>query len=169
MTSSVGAVFNVVEEIKPQNNIYDESYWSNPELDEGSFPYLRSNTIAERAAWDFIDALPVEQKFELVTICPGFVVGPPLRKDNFTSAFWVKRLLEGQMMEISATHFPAVDVRDVAEAHLLALKNDDAANRRYILVHSTPCWQDYVTPIAVKYRRIGWPITKNFLPQDSRE
>ena len=72
-------------------------------------------------------------------------------------------------MEISATHFPAVDVRDVAEAHLLALKNDDAANRRYILVHSTPCWQDYVTPIAVKYRRIGWPITKNFLPQDSRE
>ena len=60
MTSSVGAVFNVEEEIKPQNNVYDESYWSNPELDEGSFPYLRGNTIAERVAWEFIDALPVE-------------------------------------------------------------------------------------------------------------
>ena len=40
--------------------------------------YEKSKTLAEKAAWDFVDALPEDEKFELVTINPGLVLGPNL-------------------------------------------------------------------------------------------
>ena len=48
--------------------------------------------------------LPEDQKFEVVTICPGFVMGSPLRKEPFTSGDWIKKLMEGDMEIISADH-----------------------------------------------------------------
>lgn len=38
-----------------------------------------------------------DHKTELVTICPGFIVGPPIYNDNFVSSGWLKRLMEGRM------------------------------------------------------------------------
>ncbi len=78
------------------------------------------------------------EKFEVVTICPGFVMGPPLRKESFTSGGWLKRLMEGTTTTISSDSCGAVDVRDVARAHVLGIKNPAAANRRFILVQATP-------------------------------
>ena len=40
--------------------------------------YSRSKTMAEKAAWDFVSALPDSEKFELVTINPSLVVGKAL-------------------------------------------------------------------------------------------
>ena len=34
--------------------------------------------MAEKAAWDFVNALPQEEKFEVATINPAFVLGPNL-------------------------------------------------------------------------------------------
>jgi len=48
--------------------------------------------------------------------------------------------MEGKMPTIGAGHMPVVDVRDVAQAHLLAIKKPEAANRRFILSHSSPSW-----------------------------
>jgi len=55
--------------------------------------YPKSKVLAEKAAWDFQAALPEDQKFEIVTICPGFVMGPPLRKEAFTSGNWMVGLM----------------------------------------------------------------------------
>lgn len=41
--------------------------------------------MAEKAAWKFVKELPEDQKFELVTICPGFVTGPNLNTAQFAS------------------------------------------------------------------------------------
>ncbi len=100
--------------------------------------YPKSKVLAEKKAWDMQAAMSDGEKFEIVTICPGFVMGPPLRKENFTSGGWLKRLMEGTTEKISAEHCCAVDVRDVASAHVLAVKNPAAANRRFILCHSSP-------------------------------
>ena len=65
------------------------------------------------------------------------------------------------MTTISSEHMCAVDVRDTAHAHLLAIKNPAAANRRFILCHSSPSFQEFAAPVAAKYRPLGWPITED--------
>ena len=54
-----------------------------------------------------------------------------------------------------------VDVRDTAPAHLLGIKNPAAANRRFILCHSSPSFQEFAAPVIAKYKPLGWPITEN--------
>ena len=89
-------------------------------------------------------------------------MGPPLRKEPSVSTGWMERLLEGSMTTVSSDHCCVVDVRDVATAHLLAIKNPIAAGRRFILCHSSPSMsEDYAAPVIAKYRPLGWPITEN--------
>ena len=69
--------------------------------------------------------------------------------------------MEGGTESISSEHICLVDVRDTAQAHLLAIKNPAAANRRFIVCHSSPSFQEMYCPVADKYRPLGWPITEN--------
>mmetsp|Transcript_15645 Transcript_15645/g.11022 ORF Transcript_15645/g.11022 Transcript_15645/m.11022 type:complete len:138 (-) Transcript_15645:485-898(-) len=73
ITSSVDAIFCSDED--PE--LYDESYWSdlNHELADA---YVKSKTIAERSAWDFVKILPEDEKFGLSVINPSFIFGPAL-------------------------------------------------------------------------------------------
>lgn len=96
-------------------------------------------------------------------------MGPPNRKEDFTSGGWMKHLMQGGMQEISADHMCVVDVRDVAVAHLLAITNPAAANRRFILCHSSPSFQEFAAPVADKYRPMGWPITENLAASNPDE
>mgnify|MGYP006101726333 FL=1 len=71
--------------------------------------------MAERAAWDFVKALPDDEKFELVCINPGLVVGPNLNKANFTSGDLIgKMFMMGGMGATPLVGMQVVDVRDVA-------------------------------------------------------
>ena len=71
--------------------------------------------MAERAAWDFVKALPDDEKFELVCINPGLVVGPNLNKANFTSGDMIgKMFMMGGMGATPLVGMQVVDVRDVA-------------------------------------------------------
>ena len=113
ITSSCASVMFMAPEDIPADRTFNESHWSNPERPGGMIAYPKSKVLAEKAAWDFQAALPDDQKFELVTICPGFIMGPPLRKEEFYSGNWMKRLMEGTTTEISSEHMCGVDVRDV--------------------------------------------------------
>ena len=96
-------------------------------------------------------------------------MGPPLRKEAFQSGKFVVELMEGKMEMIKSEHFAAVDVRDVAKAHLLAIKNPAAANRRFILCAGNYSYHQYAAPIAAKYTPLGWPITTNLQPANPEE
>ena len=91
-------------------------------------------------------------------------MGPPLKKESSTSIDFTKYLLEGKMPKISSDHMMFVDIRNVAEAHLLAIKKPEAANKRYILCESTPTYLDYAAPLEAKYRPLGYPITEDKQP-----
>ena len=82
---------------------------------EGVTDYARSKTFAEKAAWDFIENLPEDKKFELVTVLPGLVSGPQLIKCPFASGNIFKMFWKGN---VSQWPICLVDVRDVAETHL---------------------------------------------------
>ena len=96
-------------------------------------------------------------------------MGPPLRKVPFMSDGFMKRLMHGTMASVSGEHCSVVDVRDVAFAHLQAVKVPEAANRRFILVHSSPSMQEYAEPVIRKYAPLGWPITRNKTTPNHKE
>ena len=133
-TSSCAAVQNMATRNKPKDRTFSERHWSDPNRQSGLKPLMKSKTMAEKAVWDFHDNLPIFEQFEVATICPGYIMGPPIGKAAKMSESFVERLMMGDMHEISADHCCAVDVRDVAQAHLAAIKEESAANRRFILV-----------------------------------
>src|SRR3954468_9841793 len=101
---------------------YNETDWTDPD-DRRRTPYVRSKTIAERAAWDHVRAAGAESK--LATVNPGAIIGPVLSDDHSFSLQAVQRLLDG-MPAMPRLGFTFVDVRDVADLHIRAL-TDPAA------------------------------------------
>lgn len=127
ITSSSGAV--VYGERK--NGTFSEKDWTNINNLNDTTPYFRSKTIAEKSAWDFVNAN--QDAPELVTILPGAILGPILDKDDYgTSANLVKKMMDGSMPAMPKIGFEMVDVRAVADAHIRALENPNASGNRYL-------------------------------------
>ena len=157
ITSSISACQNM---LPPKPDVVNETHWSVVEGNAKISNYSKSKTLAEKAAWDFQASLPEDQRFDIVTILPGFVNGPPLRKEYSASMGFAIRLMKGEIPEIRDDGVGTVDVRDVAFAHVQAIKRPEAANRRFILVHSSPKFIDLAQPIIDKYVPLGYPVTQ---------
>lgn len=93
--------------------------------------YGKSKTLAERAAWDYMAAEGAPM--ELTTTLPVAVMGPVMGKDISGSNHLIQTMLEGKMPGFPHLYFPVVDVRDVAAAHILAMKSPAAAGERFLL------------------------------------
>ncbi len=61
-------------------------------------------------------------------ILPTFILGPPLVEGDFFSGNHLKNMLLGLWAGVPKVMRAVVDVRNVAEAHLLGLKIPDARN-----------------------------------------
>ena len=83
---------------------------------------MKSKVLAESTAWDYIKAMPENERFELVSINPGLVLGPAFVGAGFTSGEFVTGIMEGTKKYLPPNN--VVDVRDVAKAHLMAVKKD---------------------------------------------
>mgnify|MGYP001177063002 CR=1 FL=1 len=95
--------------------------------------YIKSKTIAERSAWDFINENKKISKMELVVIAPGGVFGPPLGNNiSCESLIVLTKMLNGKIPMVPDAAFPMVDVRDVAKLHVQALKNSKVSGKRFI-------------------------------------
>ena len=115
---------------------YDESDWSNTGEDSGITPYAKSKTLAEKAAWNFVEELDPDKKFDFTVINPVGVFGPMLTRDIGTSNSLVSRLINGELPACPATHMGYVDVRDVAKAHVFSMLNSSTNNKRIIVSES---------------------------------
>jgi len=109
---------------------YTEDDWT--EIDAPNAPYIRSKTIAERSAWEFMAADGGDM--ELCVINPTGIFGPVLGSDHSTSIGMVKALLEGVLPGPPDMNFGVVDVRDVADLHLLAMTDARASGQRFLAV-----------------------------------
>lgn len=109
---------------------FTEEDWT--ELDGASSAYVKSKTLAERAAWEFM-ALEGGD-LQLCVVNPVAVFGPVLGADNSTSVQLVQRLLDGGMPGVPRLTFGVVDVRDVADLHLRAMTSAAARGERFIAV-----------------------------------
>ncbi|BDG10769.1 SDR family oxidoreductase [Anaeromyxobacter paludicola] len=93
--------------------------------------YGRSKTLAERAAWDFMAR--EGGTMELATMLPVAVMGPVMGRDISGANHIVAMMLDGKMPGFPRLFIPIVDVRDVAAAHVLAMKAAGAAGERFLL------------------------------------
>jgi dihydroflavonol-4-reductase len=132
MTSSFAAISygNIAE-----NGVFTERNWTNVDSPEVQ-PYPKSKTLAERAAWDFIET--EGSGLELSVINPTGIFGPVLGPDFSTSTQLIRMMLNGAMPAAPRIHFGVVDVRDVAGLHLTAMTHPAAAGERFIATAGQP-------------------------------
>jgi nucleoside-diphosphate-sugar epimerase len=125
-TSSFAAVgYGRPEQTSP----FDETDWSNVH-GPGMTAYAKSKTLAERAAWDFVEREGGGP--ELAVVNPVGVFGPVLGPDFATSILLVQRFLEGSVPGLPRIQFGVVDVRDVADLHLRAMTHPAAQGERFL-------------------------------------
>ncbi|HET9625584.1 MAG TPA: aldehyde reductase [Kofleriaceae bacterium] len=138
-----------------QSAPFDETTWTDPDVGD-STPYVKSKTLAERAAWDFI--AKEGGGLELAVVNPVGVFGPVLGADYSTSIVLVQRLMDGALPGCPKMHFGVVDVRDVADLHIRAMTDPAAKGERFLAVSG-----DFMTireiALALK-RRLGDAASK---------
>ena len=121
---------------------YGTDAWSNVDVKIGA--YAKSKTLAERAAWDFV----ADGSIELVTINPGFILGPSLGSPgDGQSERMISDLISGKMPMIPDIAMSMVDVRDVARLHVAALETADAAGKRFIAASEEPVPMAYLASV----------------------
>ncbi|KAI0319986.1 NAD-P-binding protein [Amylostereum chailletii] len=156
LTSSVAAVNDQPE----QPTVYDESRWNDMLVNRvkekgaaagGNAIYKASKTLAERAAWDFVEKNQSEINFDLTAINPPNIYGPPIHEvtkaENLnTSQRRMYDVLTGAQdaKTLASVTGSAVDVRDVAKAHVLAISNPNVAGERTVICEGTYWNQDFL-------------------------
>lgn len=131
VTSSMAAVaYGYGDEIKTK--IFTEEDWTilDGPRGEAIAPYMKSKTIAERAAWDWIEK--EGGGMELTVINPVAIFGPALSADFCATLQFISRMLNGQLPAVPDLAFQTVDVRDVADIHFRAMVSPKAAGQRYL-------------------------------------
>ncbi|VAW04558.1 NAD-dependent, hopanoid-associated epimerase/dehydratase family acting on nucleotide-sugars [hydrothermal vent metagenome] len=134
LTSSMSAIAYGDQSRDP--GPFTEKDWTNTETRTSA--YIKSKTMAERAAWEFINS-EAANGMELSVINPGAVLGPLLDKTWSTSGELVRRLVAREMPACPRISFSCIDVRDVAEAHYQAMIRPEAAGERF-LVAAPSAW-----------------------------
>ncbi|MFF2392054.1 NAD-dependent epimerase/dehydratase family protein [Nocardia sp. NPDC058114] len=157
LTSSVAAVAygHDTDEVRTEDD------WS---VVERIPAYQKSKTLAERAAWDFVESLPAASGLELVVVNPGMILGPLLEARTSTSHEPVRRLLARDVPGSVKTGWTPVDVRDLAVAHRLAMEVPEAAGNRYICA-ADPLWMGELAGLLARdYAAEGFRVPTRVLP-----
>ncbi|NNE12536.1 MAG: NAD-dependent epimerase/dehydratase family protein [Ilumatobacter sp.] len=125
LTSSCAAIYK--DSNKPPEQQSTADHWTDPDADSTS-AYEASKTLAERAAWNFVEEHP---EMQLTVINPGTVFGPAMDANYGTSLELVEQLFDGKFPMYPDINLPVVDVRDVAHMHVAAIDDEAAIGRRF--------------------------------------
>ncbi|WAS58469.1 NAD-dependent epimerase/dehydratase family protein [Burkholderia ambifaria] len=162
LTSSCAAIYGDNADLDAvPNGVFTEANW-NTSSSLAHQPYSYSKTVAERAAWQIAGA---QQRWRLVTINPSLVIGPGINPYATSESFEIVRQMgDGTMkMGVPDLGMGAVDVRDVADAHLRAAFLPDANGRYIVSGHNT----SLPAMAATLLERYGadYPIPRRILPK----
>jgi nucleoside-diphosphate-sugar epimerase len=111
------------------DHLLTEADWTNVDAPTtGAYP--ASKTLAERAAWEIMEA--AGRRKALSVINPAGIFGPLLDEDPGTSSLLVRRLLDGRLPAAPRLYMACVDVRDVAALHIAAMTDPAFFGQRCI-------------------------------------
>lgn len=135
---------------------FTEEDWSILENDIGA--YAKSKTLAERAAWEFINSEKNTNRMELVAINPPLILGPVPNKNFRTSVELIRTYMLGQVPGVGRIKMGLVDVRDVASAILLGMTTPEAAGHRFLCSGGTMWLKDIAATLHAEYSPRGYKI-----------
>ena len=115
----------------PLDRPFSEADWTNLNGEDVS-AYVKSKTLAERDAWEFITR--EGGALELAAVNPVGVFGPVLGPDYSPSIQIVQRLMDGAVPGCPRYSFGIVDARDVADLHLRAMTDPAAKGERFLAI-----------------------------------
>lgn len=118
----------------PLGRPFNETDWSD--LTGNVAPYQKSKTLSERAAWEFIDR--EGGGLGLSAINPVAVLGPALGPDYSHSIRLIVNMLNG--LPVLRINSGNVDVRDVADLHVLAMTDPAANGERFLAISGESMW-----------------------------
>ncbi|KAF7141916.1 hypothetical protein RHSIM_Rhsim06G0002900 [Rhododendron simsii] len=137
----------------PKGRVMDETCWSDKEhCRRTKYWYALSKTEAESAALEFAKT----SRLDVVRVCPTFVLGPMLQSTTNASSLVLIKLLKEGNEEQENRLLKIIDVRDVAEALLLAYEKPEA-NGRYICTAHMIKLQDLVEILKRIYPNYNYP------------
>ncbi|XP_020550215.1 cinnamoyl-CoA reductase 1-like [Sesamum indicum] len=151
LTSSIAAILANGKPRTPEL-VLDETWWSDPEFCKQTQQwYLLSKTLAEDAAWKFVK----EKGMDMVAINPSMVIGPLLQPTLNTSSAAILNLMNGAKTYPNAA-YGWVNVKDVANAHILAFENP-TANGRYCMTNRVAHFSQVVKILRELYPTFQLP------------
>jgi nucleoside-diphosphate-sugar epimerase len=120
--------------------------------------YRASKTLAERSAWEFVNSPENKSRinWDLVVLNPPLVFGPAIHEVttpaslNTSAATFYNYVVDGAKANATGNDFLAntgtcwIDVRDLAEAHALALEKEAAGGERILVSAGLWKWQDFI-------------------------
>ena len=151
LTSAFGAICAGHPQL---NRPFDETDWSDL-TGSNIWPYQKSKTLAERAAWDFIAREGGD--LELSAVNPTAVLGPVLGPDYSHSIRTITNMLDGQR-GCPKVNCGFVDARDVADLHLHAMLHPAAKGERFLAIAGDSLWLSEVAKVL--RRRMGTMASK---------
>lgn len=163
VTSSCAAIYtDAIDCANAPGGVLTEDVW-NTTASLDYQPYSYSKTLAEKKAWEIAEQ---QSRWDLVTVNPSFVMGPPLNPKFSTSESMnvLKQLGDGTMkMGVPKMGVGVVDVRDVAEAHFRAAYTPEAKGRYITCGHNT----DFLEMGLVLREKYGkdYPLPKGSIPK----
>ncbi len=125
LTSSMVAIMSVD---RPKGHLYGADDWTDTNHPTAA-AYVKSKTLAERAAWDFVAAHP---EMQLTTVNPGLVVGTPMDSNYGTSLELIERMLTKGDPAVPDLMLPIVDIADVSRLHVEALSRPETIGKRMV-------------------------------------
>jgi len=145
------------------NNFSDKDWSdiSDPKINA----YAKSKTLAEKAAWDFVKNMPEGEKFELATIHPSLTFGPNFNTEFSTSVDIMTTVMLKKIPGVPKMCMGTVDVRNVAQAHLAAIKVPDAAGNRFLLVEGSYWFSEIGTIMHKNYGNNGYTVAYKEIPK----
>lgn len=158
LTSSVAATYGDNVDVRQvPGGVFDETHWNTTSSVDHQ-PYLYSKTVAEQEAWALQKQ---QQRWDLVCINPGLVMGPALTTNSISASITTLQQFGDGTLKFGAPRMwnGLVDVRDVAEAHIRAGFTPDA-NGRYILCGDTLSLLEMASALRARFgSRYPFPLT----------
>ena len=162
LTSSVVAMkTDAADADEAPGGVLNEDAW-NRTATLATSPYPLSKTMAEQKAWVMAGS---QSRWSMATIHPGLVVGPGLKYHaSSTSYQLVKQLADGTMKTgVPNLALSAVDVREVAHAHVAAAYLPEASGR-YIVNAMDTTFPEMANMLRDKFGA-DYPIPASTVPK----
>lgn len=161
VTSSCAAIYGDGKDVlsMPNQELTEEQWNTTSSLEHQ--PYSFSKTEAEKEAWRIAKE---QNRWDLVTINPSFVLGPGINPHGTSESFAIMKQIGKGDFKMGAPEFNigCVDVRDLAEAHYRAGTTPEASGR-YIISGANSGFSELAGMIKEKFPQ--YPISTRKLPK----